>query len=1733
MEEISEVTASHRQLPKSIKQGTPSNDELEDLGEKIEGKWKKLGRRLLINNPKLQEIHEAHAQLSEKGFQMLLHWKQENGSAATYQALCDALKHKRVQRQDLAELFCYIHGTCDKGASSNNQDNSSSSGSSRKRKNLETYPERGQLPLRIDCEEISAMADLTGENRSLPTAEEVFNFIALKYFKAVDPCKPEELNAYLKYLIEIRKVLFVNAQQGSLIITVECSSLEILEELWEDYHSGHLNEMAQKHLITKKILKAFGLTEVKLRTTILQEEYTACQQYFLQSAGNLPFKIRSASAISRYSEEQDPQQAREKMKRYMAEKVDEAMRKFDLSSHEGLSRVNAYLLGHLEELKEPTGKFAIQLPADPVPEGKETGTIPVATADACEIGASSKDQEESSKVRSGLKRKRSQPNPERGKLSLKISCASAISRNSEEQDPRQARKKVKRYMKKKGVEAVGKFDLSSDTGLYDMYVYLVGVRQLMNVSFGKGSIKITVTCRTLEILERLWDDYCSGHLNAKAEECLITEKVKDELDMETITLETTILEDDYLACKLSLMEIPVGACPDDRQVELREDLETREHESEELEEPTDEASAGDGQVELRGDLESREHELEELEEPTASADVGQLELRRDLESREQELEELEEPTDEASAGDGQVELRGDLESREHELEELEEPTGSADDGQLERRGDLESREQELEQREEPTVEASVDVGQVELRGDLELRDEASANDGKVERRGDLESREHFLEELIEPTGSKTFLPRSNLPKMVPNFTGRENECDEVVGHMTSESTRIVSVWGSPGFGKTSIAIAVGHRLQARELPVYFLSLRGFKSKSDLTSKLLSLLRQSKIIETDKLQSLSTDDELGVIFDKVSDRCVIILDNADDLFECGVPNVKEEVINLIGDLLNRSDKINFLLTTRESLSFLNLHLQGHMAVRIKELDDLSCQALARQLLPEASSSDLTKVSQICGQVPLAIKLLCSSISEDFARCSQYLDEFMKCSDNIVEMLDDPDYPSNLRLKTLFDSSFQRLSTKDQESLVALCILPAQFDLKIAAAVLGITRTTEAEKVLRRLLRKSLIDCCSNSDKFSMHKLIQSFAREKGETDMKQTVLISKSRYYAFYIEQFEKLNENFLTGRSRSAFIEFYEHEKETVQSLIDGCLDSKTADRAFDVLTKAELFLHSLYCSEGATFYQIFDSALMAAKQLGKKVFYRRLLNSKAFGEVTWGESGITRKLLSESKELQVPTSSDCDEEKGKHLCYFGIYKLVIGNTEAGMKTLQDALSSMNTSPEHTILRLIIFQIFALYYQGKNDIVSSSKFYMKALKECEDANDPCLLVIPTTEATTKKGFKRITPTGQTNPLLNQPLVIEVIFLVSSAVKTFSNRATNQFFGNLVLSILKNSEVDFQTSNPGWFNFYRNVVCLLRTFSKYEANTITLTKERISFHEKALHQSMKRKENIIGSSEQHKEALAQNYLDLGVIEHNRGNYSEALASYKLALDIRRKLVGEEHPQTADSYREVGVTQHLLGDYTSALESKKHALDIKWKLFGEEHPQTADSYRDLGVTQHSLGDYTSALESEKHALDIRRKLFGEEHPQTADSYHSLGVTQHSLGDYTSAFESKKLALNIRRKLFGEEHPQTADSYHSVGVTQHLLGDYNSALESKKRALDIRRKLFGEDHSQIADSYHSVGVTQRSLGDYNSALESEKRALDIRRKLFGKEHPKTADSYRSKYSSLFSTEQQVETL
>ena len=262
----------------------------------------------------------------------------------------------------------------------------------------------------------------------------------------------------------------------------------------------------------------------------------------------------------------------------------------------------------------------------------------------------------------------------------------------------------------------------------------------------------------------------------------------------------------------------------------------------------------------------------------------------------------------------------------------------------------------------------------------------------------------------------------------------------------------------------------------------------------------------------------------------------------------------------------------------------------------------------------------------------MKLMCSLISGNSAQPHQIIDDVIISSteNRIIEMLNNPDYPTRHRIQFLFDSSFKKLTMQEKDAIISLSILPESFSTEVAAAVLSDTGSMEARKILGSLRRKSLIDSSSKPGTFTMHRLLQSFAREKGEREMRDTLLNSKSRLKAFYVFLLEKLNEQFLTGNSMAAYIEFYENKKNIIESVIESCLDSERADSVYDVLVKGEIFLASLFFIEAKNFIHVYDTAIKAAKQQKKDKYYRQLLSSRAFVEVTWGRKNETPSLKSE-----------------------------------------------------------------------------------------------------------------------------------------------------------------------------------------------------------------------------------------------------------------------------------------------------------------------------------------------------------------------------------------------------------------------------------------------------------------------------------------------------------------------
>jgi tetratricopeptide (TPR) repeat protein len=71
-------------------------------------------------------------------------------------------------------------------------------------------------------------------------------------------------------------------------------------------------------------------------------------------------------------------------------------------------------------------------------------------------------------------------------------------------------------------------------------------------------------------------------------------------------------------------------------------------------------------------------------------------------------------------------------------------------------------------------------------------------------------------------------------------------------------------------------------------------------------------------------------------------------------------------------------------------------------------------------------------------------------------------------------------------------------------------------------------------------------------------------------------------------------------------------------------------------------------------------------------------------------------------------------------------------------------------------------------------------------------------------------------------------------------------------------------------------------------------------------------------------------------------------------------------------------------------------------MRKKLLGEEHPDVAISLNDLAGLYESQGRYEEAEPLYIQALDMRKKLLGDKHP----------YTQETQRDYQTLLENKKL-------------------------------------------------------------------------------------------------------------------------
>ena len=282
--------------------------------------------------------------------------------------------------------------------------------------------------------------------------------------------------------------------------------------------------------------------------------------------------------------------------------------------------------------------------------------------------------------------------------------------------------------------------------------------------------------------------------------------------------------------------------------------------------------------------------------------------------------------------------------------------------------------------------------------------------------------------------------------------------------------------------------------------------------------------------------------------------------------------------------------------------------------------------------------------------------------------------------------------------------------------------------------------------------------------------------------------------------------------------------------------------------------------------------------------------------------------------------------------------------------------------------------------------------------------------------------------------------------------------------------------------------------------------------------------------------------------IGVTYKDMGLYAEAEQQLVQALQLRRRALGANHPDTltttgdlgavysrqgkgaqaepllaaaADGFRAVRgeddrATLAALNSLVLVVTGEKREgiyariLQSQRRVLGEEHPDTLGVMNNLAVTYVDAGKYDEAEELYMRLVAAKSRVLGREHPSTLLSMNALGVTYRYQGRYAEAERLLSELRETRKRVLGPEHPDTLLTINSLALAYAAQGRDDEAENLLQQMLDARRRALGETHPGTLATLNNLAELHRKRGQLAQSEALYQRILEVRRRDLAPNHP-----------------------
>ncbi|MEO3778033.1 FxSxx-COOH system tetratricopeptide repeat protein [Micromonospora sp. B11E3] len=199
----------------------------------------------------------------------------------------------------------------------------------------------------------------------------------------------------------------------------------------------------------------------------------------------------------------------------------------------------------------------------------------------------------------------------------------------------------------------------------------------------------------------------------------------------------------------------------------------------------------------------------------------------------------------------------------------------------------------------------------------------------------------------------------------------------------------------------------------------------------------------------------------------------------------------------------------------------------------------------------------------------------------------------------------------------------------------------------------------------------------------------------------------------------------------------------------------------------------------------------------------------------------------------------------------------------------------------------------------------------------------------------------------------------------------------------------------------------------------------------------------------------------------------------------------------------------------GRYATSAGMAELAVELRQRLFGTEHPDVLGARYVLAGCYWSVGRLREAARLSDDVLADRRRLLGADHPDTLRTASSVAIGYRELGRHDEAIALTEETLRARMRVLGPYHPETLHSRNDLAGCLRAVQRIEEATALYEATLRTRRRILGDDHPDTLTSQHNLALAYRATGRVAEAQRLLVETVAARRHVLGVEHPDTRRS------------------